>query len=541
MNSTHQIKVAVIFAAFCFFSSNNIYAQGPTFPTPPSAAAGAYINHFKYYSPAATDMPAGAGLVSDALMLMSIPVQDFPLAIETQTAFIINSYREDNKVCVCASGHGVQQWNIGQHYADIYTKYMGEYVPVPAATLYGALSSSLKSTVHFDLVAKADDDASGDWAVLLVSPDELPGGYGQLPYVFNNLLYPNTPAGKYYSMHHAWAMPQRVSDSLSYATGMFRQFSTSSPFVTLDAHPARVNPGGMGASTSGAPIMNSYLLPPAVVGIYRGTRFGLTPQVVVPQSEVPPYDLQRFNYPDNFKYSNSAVAFTKFSAPALMAAIKKHCWATKDSAAIENDTRYKTGVRQANTQQVNEFGTSRTVTSQSGLATAADQSYGESNPGAALLKASTLIISCPLATSATLQQISGLAKEVVLNSGFEYTATDSYWLDMNIVVSEPGSSTISRPVPINISRNRDTLKAENFVVYPNPSGDGVFYISFPGSAAGGHLTLSSMEGKQIYKGNMGNTNPYKLELSSLSKGTYVLNIYHPKTGEILFNKLIVYR
>jgi hypothetical protein len=452
--------------------------------------------------------------------------------ISSGTAGLISTFRKDSLVCLITTAHEAKSLNggvlpgIGEPIyinSDIYMNYLGTD-SISQNTHYTKIKSYKKGFLSVGILGGyvfEEDSTTADIALLLIERTQLPvSDPVAVGYTTDNN---NEPDSSYYMLSHAHFYPQLLSNNLA-ITG-----KTPTYWDLQTALPDAAGHGSSGALLIKKP--SNALSPWYACGV----------QSSLTEEEIH-LDTEHF------------VATTYSTKPritridVLASAIKKYCW-QGDSAKVSLSGSYKIAQQIDNTSALNPYTQERSFTAAADLTSSTGTT---SKPiGSAVQSSYTKCSTCNLGAFAMPVTYPGnnrawkavivAPQQINVYPGFSFDATGQSELHLSSVIIGSTTSTISKSIPINISGNRDSLKAENFVVYPNPSGDGVFYISFPGSAAGGLLTLSSMEGKQIYKGNMGNTNPYKLELSSLSKGTYVLNIYHPKTGEILFNKLIVYR
>lgn len=513
---------------------------------PDPVPVGAYQEYFQYYSPIGLGMPAGAELASKAVVLLS--VKDIPNSTSDRgTGFLINTYRKDKKICLCTAGHVVSSLDLGTHSVEVYLKYIGKAMPshLDPQQILGTFISSYASTMHLELVAR--QSVTSDWALLLVDPDELPvRDYATLAYIFDSEFYSQAPAGSYFTLGHPLSLTQRVADSLQYSTDRLSQFPPTSTVFALDPVATRSNPGGLAKVASGSPLVNNSLLSPAVTGIMVRVHSAAA-KGLIPLDRIPPEDRRSFYFdPDYFTFNSRGFIATKLSTPALMAAIKRHCWDKDDSLAIETDGGYKKGVRIDNTEPVNEFEQNRIIANQAGLEAAADQSYNASNIGAMLVKAAKVIVNCTIANKSGRDRLYCLAKEILLEAGFSYMASGAKELDMNIVVTESEpmhTSSALMSVRNSISRHR-TLEsdraADTFSVCPNPSTDGVFYISLPSGAGQYRLTVYSSDGRCVLEASNISGSRYQLVLRGGAKGVYMLNIYRQRTGDSLMRKVIIY-
>jgi len=124
---------------------------------------------------------------------------------------------------------------------------------------------------------------------------------------------------------------------------------------------------------------------------------------------------------------------------------------------------------------------------------------------------------------------------------FENVVTYDY-LTTNVTIMtvddcQPGP--VPKLVGNNSIKNESTI---NLITYPNPSQSTIIFdISIKGVSATtkGSLTIMSITGKEMYSNTIKLNGKTKVDLSSLSNGTYLYKITfdgHVKTGKILISK-----
>ncbi len=77
--------------------------------------------------------------------------------------------------------------------------------------------------------------------------------------------------------------------------------------------------------------------------------------------------------------------------------------------------------------------------------------------------------------------------------------------------------------------------ADNVLIYPNPSSDGVFNLNFKQTFTNVKITIFDLSGKEIKQINRKNIN--KIQIKGLTQGFYIINIETPSQG--LIKKIIV--
>lgn len=103
-----------------------------------------------------------------------------------------------------------------------------------------------------------------------------------------------------------------------------------------------------------------------------------------------------------------------------------------------------------------------------------------------------------------------------------------------LVYYKKGAATWGTPLVITGVQN---LEKENQVkIYPNPAADFVTIEDLSGKAANYVLQLIDMQGREVLKNSITITNSYRLDLSSLTEGAYLLKL---QNGETQISRMIV--
>ena len=128
--------------------------------------------------------------------------------------------------------------------------------------------------------------------------------------------------------------------------------------------------------------------------------------------------------------------------------------------------------------------------------------------------------------------------------GDEDRANGYVILNLTADALEPCNDSVSDTVLIDLVCTKVTqpdLERFNVRVAPNPSS-GVFYVNFSGAGDRSiDLTVLDLQGRMMYKDafvNVSSSFTKKLELSSLSKGTYLLRIQ--TKNEVKTEKLMIH-
>jgi hypothetical protein len=103
-----------------------------------------------------------------------------------------------------------------------------------------------------------------------------------------------------------------------------------------------------------------------------------------------------------------------------------------------------------------------------------------------------------------------------------------------LVYYKKGSTTWGTPLIITGVKN---LEKENQVkVFPNPAADFVTIENRTGKTEKYIISLMDMQGREVFKNETSILNTYKMDLSSLKEGAYLLKL---QNGEKLFSKVII--
>lgn len=103
-----------------------------------------------------------------------------------------------------------------------------------------------------------------------------------------------------------------------------------------------------------------------------------------------------------------------------------------------------------------------------------------------------------------------------------------------LVYYKKGSSTWGTPLTITSVKNLE--KEDQVKVYPNPAADFVTIENRSGKAGKYIISLTDMQGRAVLKNETAISTTYKVDLSLLKPGAYLLKLQHQ---EIQFSKVII--
>ncbi len=135
--------------------------------------------------------------------------------------------------------------------------------------------------------------------------------------------------------------------------------------------------------------------------------------------------------------------------------------------------------------------------------------------------------------------IDSLNGELTINDStlLDYETNPSFILEVRVKDSGLNPESDTADITINLIDidesdidNLESVSDKNMILYPNPSADGIFNISLPESTA--DIEVINLEGRRVLQFTTSST---QLDLSSLSKGVYILKI---KTTDGLIRKKI---
>jgi len=125
--------------------------------------------------------------------------------------------------------------------------------------------------------------------------------------------------------------------------------------------------------------------------------------------------------------------------------------------------------------------------------------------------------------------ISGTPTTVTASTAYTVTATTLYGFVTRV-------NTFSTTAPL--STNTFDLNSASVSLYPNPSTDGKFTISFPNGFEGANLSIHNTLGQVIYKTTVGTGSSYDVSPNkTLTSGIYFLQL--EKDGKSITKKLVV--
>ncbi|WP_344828258.1 hypothetical protein, partial [Rurimicrobium arvi] len=290
---------------------------------------------FTFYEDNNVNMPAGADRVSKSVIYVQGVDPGLPNPYDgAGTAFIIRTFRDDDFMCVCMSGHQAKLLNgrvapgvpsLIDTRTIISMDYKGRnYVNPSDGETYIALHEWASSYLTRAIVAAYYFDPSqpqlGDYALLLVNRRDLPSGnFVALGYDFGVINASNYQ--NYFSISHPLGYPQRLSKNLAY-------YNDANNMVEFDVQ----KPYAMSSGSSGAPLVNATTT--SVQGIESYIKNWVT---YTGASIAGPTLLYRYGL---------RMGFTRMSL--LESAIKEHCWKNANKEQILSSGIYKQSVEVPN-------------------------------------------------------------------------------------------------------------------------------------------------------------------------------------------------
>lgn len=490
---------------------------------------------FTYYDANAPGMPPGSDVVSKGVVYFSSyssALNDYRGA--EGTAFLIRTFRDDNKVCMCLTGHQIAPLyqtglpvlgNAVHLNTDIYMDYLGKDTLVDDEHRNYTLrfSKSFIGAVTLLEYSYAPDPNgyTNDAALVLVDKRYLPSTlFSTMGYDFRD---EDWTTGAYYTIAHPFGYPQRIADHLTYVAG--RDLS-----VTLGT----VLPYAVANRTSGAPLL---------------TRPSGSDETSVARGILTNGENQS-TFQASYKSNPSRMVTLKYSLTPrfakiklLEAAIRKHCLKTKDSAFIATNGSYRQTVTVDNSTTVGRYSRNYEVKSSASLTDAAVFTESTSDVEITRLNANNCTIgsfTLPVvfADNGKPWQVAVAAKQIDVGADFNYAASDASELELSTVVIGAALSSVIRQADDAASVKNINRDENGFNVYPNPSQDGTFDISLP--ATGQYrLEIHSIDGKKIYAASC-TCNPFQFALSAVSHGNYFLTVFSKERNKLVYGKMIVY-
>lgn len=497
---------------------NEAKGQGESFP-----------GYFTYYNAQSVNKPPGSDTASKAIIFY---IKDTGPSTSGQgTMFLINTFRDDDTICACLTGHQVSAF-----FPDGNARPGPFGGPIPLlmnyqgkdslATINGAsyylnqiISHSVGVAAGGELVTFNYDTSlprtAPDIALILLDKRQLPvPEYATLGYDFNNA----SSSGSYYSINHPLAYPQRLQDNFSSVWESPFRFEAETFLPFSIAH-----------GSSGGPFIKKETS--SVSGLIAGGNFNAGGAV---RDRIRNLDVRYTPY----------VSVTRIST--IEKEIRSRCWKNKDSAEIVSKGLDRKAMLINNAGNLAAYNLKRTITNSSGITAAAETGPAKRSKKSSYLKADrcdlsgfTLPAIYPGSEDSWLVTVA--AKEINLNDEFNYTASGLSELNLGIVIINTGTTGSTARILDHAqsapgdSANKNAL----FKVYPNPAADGVFHIALPPTGQY-NLVVYNMEGKEMYRSAC-DRNPYRLQLPAVSKGTYLLVIFNEHTKGGLHRQPIIYR
>lgn len=482
---------------------------------------------FAYFSPVATNSPLKAADVSKAIIHLNSFIDEWtPGTGAKASAFLIHTFRDDNKICMCLSGHQVKTLftngspivgSPAPFNSDIYMDYLGEDEIVNGEYQNKTINFSKAFLSSVTLLAYEGDVQGGkDAALVLIDKNQLPSALiGTLGYDFDDN---NWASSGYYCIGHPNNYPQRIADNLAFQQDQVFSVQLSGRL-----------PYAVGFGNSGAPLLTR------PVGV-AGTVKGIFSQASGYQNFLG--HLKSDFSTNYFQYATTSY-FTKMSV--LEAAIRNHCWKKSDSTRISVNGSYKQTISVDNSNVVNAYSRYFTLSSASSLTqsssslfseSSSDEEYSRLNANNCSVGDFSLPTTYPGGSKSWRVTIA--AQKINVFSGFSYAASGSAELELSaVVIGSSAARQTNSQSPVMPEENNAL-----FEVYPNPSSSGIYHLKLP---AGGTflVVVNSLEGREIYRASC-NANPFTLQLPQIARGTYVLNVYTKEDLLLRSSRLIIY-
>lgn len=528
------------------------------------APKGSYTSYFRYYAPGDIAMPSGARAVSKGVALLaSYDLYDPDFDEERNgTAFIIQTFRDDDTICMCTAGHMARgifneknPYPVNPPYSVnpffMYLNYLG-WADSYDTTLNETISGfKTPMPIGAKLVRYIEDSVGDgvkkDIALFLIDKKQLPAvaNYAMIGYDLNGLYGKSANSiGRFYQIGHPEIMPQRVTLDASFSPG-----TAQNPNV-IELNEVLSPPVGIGPGASGSPWLIRTLADGTVsntgtaIAVHSSGRASILPHIAADTDLAP------------IKYSRMGTA-TEFAA--ISADIKAHCWKNKTEAQLQQSKEYMNTVMVSNNiQPYSQAQTLNQVTDLTGItspnAYTVTESKSSTSVSATYLKASTCTIgglAFPASYSGTGKpwQINIMGKEVNVNppagTAFEYTASGYAELNMAGALVEPISQTIANPLPELGNRgynaNINDGASEGFAVWPNPSTTGRFFLAVPEINKEAYVVIvyEAASGRRVAEGGLVPGTVYPVDLGSYCKGIYIAAFY--LNGKLVYNAKLVFQ
>jgi len=490
---------------------------------------GSYPNIFTYFTPGSSAMPPGAAVASKATMLLqATDFRTYDEYSESSSAFLIRTFRDDNKICACMSAHQLDlpYTNIAAAKArwpansNLYMNYLG--------------ADSVSNGIHYNKTIRVDKGYLGtvsvrayfydtttekDIALVWIDKDLLPSAsYSMLGYDFNKTGWSN---GRNYAMGHPLAYPQRLSDNLelleSDVDGNTVELETKLPYAT--------SPGSSGGpviqvSTDG---LNSWVVKGVLTEGYEQYEEDLNLN-------------ERFIWATKVGVNNIGL---------LENAIRRHCWKKEDSAQIASSQSYKQSLVIDNTSGIAPYSqdqrvsTAANITASPGV-TSQTEGVRETIYKANVFGMSGFALPTTYPGSTDPWAVTVAAKEINVSSDFNYEASGLSELNLASVVISTGTQSTARWVDSVQAGTAVTGEESStrFDVYPNPSPEGIFNVKLPATGTF-RLAIHDLDGKYIFGADCTGS-PFRFALPAVARGSYLLTVYNKQHDELVYRKLIIY-
>ncbi|GAA4458552.1 hypothetical protein GCM10023092_27020 [Rurimicrobium arvi] len=514
----------------------SVFAQLPPYYMSPRS----WPDLFTFYEDNNANMPAGSDLVSKSVIFIHGINPDLPNpdGDASSTAFVIRTFRDDDLVCVCMTGHQAKIFNgrqtptvpsdieiknqISMNYKarDVVSATDGEHRVGP----HEAVTSYLD---EMQLVAYFGDPINlgtgNDAALFLVDKRKLPlASFGALGYGFR-VVSPSATQ-KYFTIGHPWGYPQRLSDSLFYDDddNNWMDFSTRKPYC-------------VGRGSSGSPLIRSGSV--MVDGILSTSVNGVEIDDVSIDGR-----LRGYLYSTDVRFTRMAI---------LAPAIKQHCWKNVSEAQMTTSLVYTQSVEVSN-PAASLRNTNQSITSATGISgsSAAFTETALNGKKITRLTANNCTFgsfALPVAypgTTATPWRVVVSANQVDVNAGFSYAASGISEMDLTTIETYTRSATsrLADAAADTASNSSDGNSGvvSGFKLFPNPSPDGIFFLELPAAEKDVVYTgsIMSADGKLVQELNhMQGGTKTSFNLSQQPRGMYLLSVYAPGGVKVFTMKI----